>query len=52
MGAKIIKIIDHGHNDERIILSILEDTDTGNFLVLDTTYNSSEEVSNKVRHPY
>ncbi|EJL70720.1 hypothetical protein [Chryseobacterium populi] len=51
MKVKISKIIDHGHDDERIVLNVLEDTDIGEFLILDTTYNSGE-VSNKVRHPY
>jgi hypothetical protein len=52
MNAKIRKIIDNGHNDERILIDILADTDIGKFLVLDTTYTSSGDVSNKVRHPY
>lgn len=52
MKLKISEIIDHGHEDERIILSVLEDTYISNFIILDTTYNSSGKVSNKVRHPY
>lgn len=52
MKAKIRNIIDHGHNDERIIIDILANIDIGEFLVLDTTYTSSGKVSNKVRHPY
>lgn len=51
MKAKISKIIDHGHNDERVVLNILEDIDIGEFLILDTTYNKGE-ISNKARHPY
>ena len=52
MEVKIRTIIDHGHNDERIVLDVSEDTDIGGYLVLDTTYTSSGSVSNKVRHPY
>ncbi|CAD0004787.1 hypothetical protein [Flavobacterium chungangense] len=52
MKAQINKIIDHGHNDERILIKILEDSDIGEFLVLDTTYSSNGTVSNKVRHPF
>ncbi|WP_295229797.1 hypothetical protein [uncultured Chryseobacterium sp.] len=52
MKLKISEIIDHGHDDERIILNVLEDTYISNFIILDTTYNSSGKVSNKVRHPY
>lgn len=52
MKIKITKIIDHGHNDERIVLDITEDTDIGEYLVMDTTYTVKGQVSNKVRHPY
>lgn len=52
MKAKIRRIIDHGHNDERVVLDITDDTDIGEFLILDTTYTSQGKVSNKVRHPY
>lgn len=51
MKLKISEIIDHGHDDERIVLNVLEDTNIGEFLILDTTYNNGK-VSNKVRHPY
>lgn len=52
MKVKIKYIIDHGHNDERIVFDIMEDTDIGEFLVMDTTYTSDSMISNKVRHPY
>lgn len=52
MKVKIRNIVDHGHNDERIVLDVNADTDIGEYLVLDTTYTSSGVVSNKVRHPY
>ncbi len=51
MKLKISEIIDHGHDDERIVLNVLEDTDISEFLILDTTYKNGV-VSNKVRHPY
>jgi hypothetical protein len=52
MKAKIRQIVDHGHDSERVIIDITEDTDIGKFIVLDTTYTKSGSVSNKVRHPY
>lgn len=52
MQVKIDKIINHGSDGERIVLNVLEDTDIGKYLILDTTYTSSGKVSNKVRHPY
>lgn len=52
MNIKIRSIIDHGHDDERIVLDVTDDTDIGEYLVLDTTYTSAGNVSNKVRHPY
>ncbi|WP_312746696.1 hypothetical protein [Sphingobacterium multivorum] len=52
MKIKIRTIIDHGHKDERIVIDIEEDTDIGEYIVLDTTYNSNGNVSNKVRHPF
>lgn len=51
MRVKIRNIADHNHDDERIVINVLEDTDIGEFLILDTTYNNGK-VSNKVRHPY
>ncbi len=50
--VKIRSIVDHGHQTERIVLDIIADSDIGEFLVLDTTYNSNGQVSNKVKHPY
>jgi len=52
MKVIIREIKDHGHSDERIILVVIEDTDIGEYLVMDTTYNSEGTVSNKVRHPF
>lgn len=52
MKVKIRNTIDHGHNDERIVLDVISDTDIGEFIVLDTTYTNQGKVSNKVRHPY
>jgi len=52
MRVEIKEIIDHGHNDERIVLSVLADDDIGKYIVMDSTYTLSGGVSNKVRHPY
>ncbi len=51
-----MKIIIHGvadsrdHNRERLILNVIENTDIGEYLVLDTTYLQNGNVSNKARH--
>lgn len=52
MNVVIDKIVDHGHDDERIVLRVVAADDIGNYLVLDTTYSGDGGVSNKVRHPY
>lgn len=52
MKVKIDKIENHGKEGEKIVLEVLEDTNLGDFLILDTTYSSSGKISNKVRHPY
>lgn len=52
MQVKIDKIENHGKEGEKIVLEVLEDTNLGDFLILDTTYSSSGKISNKVRHPY
>lgn len=52
MQVKISKIENHGKEGEKIVLEVLEDTNLGDFLILDTTYSSSGKISNKVRHPY
>lgn len=53
MNVSIRKVADSSkHSDERLILDVLEDTDIGEYAVLDTTYTPSNSVSNKVRHCY
>ncbi len=52
MNIKIKQIVDHGHNDERIVLSVVEDDDIGRYLIMDSTYTSSQNISNKLRHTY
>lgn len=52
MKVKIRQVVDHGHEDERIILDVADDTEIGDYVVLDTTYSTEGKVTNKVRHPY
>jgi hypothetical protein len=52
MKLKIRSIIDSGHKTERIIIDVIQDTDIGKYLILDSTYKAPGLISNKVRHPY
>ncbi len=52
MKLKIRSIIDYGHKSERIIIDVIQDTDIGKYLVLDSTYKAPGLISNKVKHPY
>lgn len=52
MKVKIRAIVDHGQKEERIILDVINDTDIGKYLAVDTTYTKDGKISNKVRHPY
>ena len=53
MKVTIREVVDFGtHDSERIVLDVNEDTDIGEYFVLDTTYTARGKVSNKVRHPY
>jgi hypothetical protein len=53
MKLKIRSIIDYGHKSERIIIDVIQDTDIGKYLILDSTYKAPGLISNKVRHhPY
>jgi len=53
MSIKIVAIQDDGNQeDERILMEVLQDDNTNNYLVLDTTYGSDGIVSNKHKHPF
>lgn len=53
MKVKIRNVSDYdNHEKERLVLDVIEDTDIGEYLVLDTTYTAKGGVSNKARHPY
>jgi hypothetical protein len=40
------------HDDERIVISVLEDTNMRNYIMLDSTFKQDHKISNKDRHPY
>lgn len=51
MKIEIDKIVDHGTlNSERVMISVLQDTDLKYFIVADTTYTDATHISNKLRH--
>ena len=51
MKIKIDQIIDHGTlASERVLISVTEDADLSYFIVADTTYTSTDKISNKLRH--
>src|ERR1043165_3716711 len=53
MNVKIRGVEDSkDHDNERLVLDVDGDTDIGDHLVLDTTYTSDGNVSNRARHPY
>lgn len=52
MKLKITSIIDSGHKSERIVIEVMQDTDIGKYLVLDSTYKAPGLISNKVKHPF
>jgi hypothetical protein len=41
-----------GHEEEKVLIEVLEDCDIGQYAIFDTTYANKEKVSNKVRHTY
>lgn len=53
MKVSIREIADsRNHDQERLILDVVQDTDIGEYLVLDSTYTENNKVSNRARHPY
>lgn len=49
----INSIRDNGSQEsERLIMSVLQNDNTNNYLVLDTTYGADNKVSNKHKHPF
>jgi len=53
MNLKIYTILDNGKQEnERLLIKVLQDDNTNNYLVLDTTYGSDGKVSNKHKHPF
>lgn len=43
MKVKIRSIIDHGHDNERTILNVSEDTDIGEYLVMMQSIQKTKE---------
>ncbi len=51
MKIEITNVIDNGtHDSERVVLSVLQDTDLKYYIIRDTTYTDDEHVSNKWQH--
>jgi len=53
MKVKVISVHNHGNqNEEYVLLRVLEDCNIGDYMLADSTYTSTDRVSNKVRHTY
>lgn len=53
MKIQIDQIVDHSTlNSERVLISVIQDTDLKYYIIADTTYTSAENISNKLRHMY
>ncbi|SEW27403.1 hypothetical protein SAMN05421841_1962 [Chryseobacterium wanjuense] len=52
MNISIKKVIDFGHNTERIEFLILSNCNISYYLVSDTTFVTPDKISNKLRHIY
>jgi hypothetical protein len=53
MKVKIRCVVDgNNHKNEMLVIDVIEDTDMGQYLVMDSTYNPDGTVSNKFRHIY
>jgi hypothetical protein len=50
MEIKIDRIVDHGHTTERVEMTVTQDCDLGYYILADTTYTRSGQLSNKLRH--
>jgi hypothetical protein len=51
MDVKIISVHNHGdQNEEYVELLVTDNCDIGMYMISDTTYKSSGNVSNKLRH--
>lgn len=50
MKIKITRIIDHGQQNERAELAVLENCELGEHIIADTSFTGEHTVSNKLRH--
>ena len=50
MDLKILGIFGQDTNDERLTLDVLNDCNIKNYIIMDTTYDDDESISNKWRH--
>lgn len=53
MKVKIRGVVDgNNHKNEMLVIDVMEDTDMGQYLVMDSTYKPDGTVSNRFRHIY
>jgi hypothetical protein len=53
MNVHLKSVRDAGnHAKERVVLKVAGNTDIGRYAIFDTTFDSEENVSNKLRHAY
>jgi len=53
MDIKIVKIHNQGGSEEEYVsLKVVNDCDTGEFILADTTYTSDGKISAKLRHTF
>lgn len=53
MKVSIISIHEQGDFDkEYVLMRVREDCDIGHYILADSTYTDSNQVSNKIRHTY
>lgn len=53
MELNLNSVIDTGnHENERLVLDVVEDCNLKYFLIFDSTYKGEHKISNKLRHTY
>lgn len=53
MKVKIKGVVGgNNHDNETLVLDVIEDTDMEQYIVMDSTYNPDRTVSNRFRHVY
>ena len=52
MDMKLLRILDQGTNEERLVLKAIRSCNLNEYIVFDTTYDENGVASNKHRHLY